>query len=54
MYFLYKNEYRLFKTVEITVSRGLSRKEKKRGDEAILDIIHIEMEMSVKLSVQIS
>jgi hypothetical protein len=32
MYFLYKNEYRIFKPVEITIGRGLRQKgEKQRG-----------------------
>jgi hypothetical protein len=36
VYFLYKNEYRIFKPVEITVRRGLGRrKEKNREDEPI-------------------
>jgi hypothetical protein len=46
MYFLYKNEYRIFKPVEITIRRGLGRKEKNREDEPIQAIIHIYMEMS--------
>jgi hypothetical protein len=29
MYFLYRNEYRMFKPVEITVRRGLRKKEGK-------------------------
>jgi hypothetical protein len=29
MYFLYKNEYRIFKPVEITVRRGLREKGEK-------------------------
>jgi hypothetical protein len=27
MYFLYKNEYRIFKPLEITIKRGLREKE---------------------------
>jgi hypothetical protein len=46
MYFLYKNEYTIFKPVEITTRRGLSREEKNRGDEPIWVIIHIYMELS--------
>jgi hypothetical protein len=42
MYFLYKNAYRTFTTVEITIRRGLRWK----GDEPIQVIIHIYMEMS--------
>jgi hypothetical protein len=45
-YFLYKNECRNFKTVEITIRRELSRKEKNGGEEPIRIIIHIYMEMS--------
>jgi hypothetical protein len=40
MYFLYKNEYRIFKPVEITIRRRLREKEKNRGDEPIWVIIH--------------
>jgi hypothetical protein len=40
MYFLYKNEYRVFNPVEITGRRVQGRKEKNGGDEPILDIIH--------------
>jgi hypothetical protein len=36
-YFLYKNEHRIFKPVEITIRRGL-RSEKSGGDEPIQDI----------------
>jgi hypothetical protein len=32
MYYLYKNEHRIFKPVEITIRRELGRKEKNRGD----------------------
>jgi hypothetical protein len=46
IYFLYKNDYRIIKLVEITVRRGLRYKEKKRGREPTLVIIHIYMEMS--------
>jgi hypothetical protein len=41
MYFLYKNEYRILKPVEIT-----TRKEKNKRDEPIQVTIHIYMEMS--------
>jgi hypothetical protein len=44
MYFPYKNEYRIFKRVEISIRRQLGRKKKNRGDEPIQDIIHIYME----------
>jgi hypothetical protein len=44
MCFLYKNEYRIFKPVEITISR-LMRKEKNRGDEPIRVTIYAYMEM---------
>jgi hypothetical protein len=33
MYFLYKNKYRIFKPVEITIRRALGRKKKNRGDK---------------------
>jgi hypothetical protein len=46
MYFLYKNEYRIFKPVEITIRRNKGRKEKNRGNELNQVIIHIYMEMS--------
>jgi hypothetical protein len=47
MYFLHKNEYRIFIPVEITIRRGLRKKgEKNRGDEPIRVIIHIYMETS--------
>jgi hypothetical protein len=46
MYFLYKNESRIFKLVEITIGRRLRKKEKNRGDEPIQVIIHMYMEMS--------
>jgi hypothetical protein len=45
MYFLYQNEYRIFKPDEITIRRGIGRKE-ENGDEAIQVIIHIHTEMS--------
>jgi hypothetical protein len=41
---LYKNEYRIFKPVETTITRGL-RKKKNRTDGPIWVIIHICMEM---------
>jgi hypothetical protein len=44
IYFLYKNEYEIFKPVEITIRRGV--KEKNRGDEPIQVIRTINMEMS--------
>jgi hypothetical protein len=44
-FFLYKNEYRIFKHVELTIRWGLSRREKIRGDEQIWVIIHIYIEM---------
>jgi hypothetical protein len=44
MYFLYKNEHRIFKPVEITLRKGLRRK-KNRGDEPIWVIILIYMEI---------
>jgi hypothetical protein len=34
MYFLYKNEYRIFKPVEITI-RGQKEKEENRGDDPL-------------------
>jgi hypothetical protein len=37
MYFLCKNEYRIFKPVEITIRRNEGRKEKNGGDEPIRD-----------------
>jgi hypothetical protein len=46
MYFLYKNKYRIFKPVETTIRKGQGRKEKNRGDEPILVIIHIYMKKS--------
>jgi hypothetical protein len=46
MYFLNKNEYRIFKPVEIMYERNYRRKEKNRGIEPIWVIIHIYMEMS--------
>jgi hypothetical protein len=46
MYFLYKNEYRIFKPFEITIRKGLRLKEKNRGHEPIQVIIHIYTEVS--------
>jgi hypothetical protein len=46
MYFLYKNEYRIFKPVQITRRRRLREKEKNRGDEPMQVIIHIYMEIT--------
>jgi hypothetical protein len=42
MYFLYKNEHRIFKPAEITI-RGRAKVERRkiRGDEPIWIIIHI-------------
>jgi hypothetical protein len=34
---------RIFKPAEITIRRGLGRKEKNRGDEPIRVIIYMEM-----------
>jgi hypothetical protein len=39
IYFLYKNEYRIFKPFETTIKKH--RKKKNRGDEPIQIIIHI-------------
>jgi hypothetical protein len=44
--FLFKNEYRILKSAEITTRKGLSTKEKNRGNEPIWDKMHIYMEMS--------
>jgi hypothetical protein len=41
MNFLCKNEYRIFKTVEITVTEDQGKKEKNVGDEPFQDITHI-------------
>jgi hypothetical protein len=46
IYFLYKNEYRIFKPVGITVRGDYGRKKKNRGDKLIRAIIHIYMGMS--------
>jgi hypothetical protein len=40
MYFLYKNDYSIFKPVEIIIRRGIDRKAKNRGDEPIRVIIY--------------
>jgi hypothetical protein len=45
MQFLYKNEYRIFKPIDITIRRG-HRKKENREDEPIWVIIHIHMKMS--------
>jgi hypothetical protein len=45
MYFLCKNEYRIFKPVGITIREELGRKEEDGGDELIQDIIHMCMEI---------
>jgi hypothetical protein len=46
MYFLYKNEHRIFKSVEIAIRSGRRQKEKYRGDEPMWLIVHVDMEMS--------
>jgi hypothetical protein len=46
MYFLYKNEYRIFKPVEIILRRDYGKKEKNSKDEPIWVIIHIYVEIS--------
>jgi hypothetical protein len=43
---LYKNEYRIFKAVEITIRKEWGRMEKNGRDEPIQDTIHKYMEMS--------
>jgi hypothetical protein len=45
-YFLYNNEYGIFKPVAITIRRGLRQNDKNRGDEAIEVIIHRYVEIS--------
>jgi hypothetical protein len=45
MHFLYKNEYRIVKPIEITTRRCLRDKGENGGDEPILDIIHIYKEI---------
>jgi hypothetical protein len=45
MYSLYKNEYRIFKPIEITITRGLKYKGESR-DELIQVTVYIFMEMS--------
>jgi hypothetical protein len=54
VYFLYKNEYRIFKLVEIAIKRGLSGKEKNREDEPIQVIIHIYGNVIMKYPVILS
>jgi hypothetical protein len=54
MYFLYKNEHRIFKSAEITIRRELSRKEKYRGFESIPVRIHVCMELSQGNPVELS
>jgi hypothetical protein len=44
--YLYKNEYKIFNPVEITLRRGLGRKKKNRGNEPLQVIIHTYIEMS--------
>jgi hypothetical protein len=46
MYFLHKNDHRIFKPVEDTIRRVLRQKGENRGDEPIQVTIHIYMEMS--------
>jgi hypothetical protein len=46
MYFLYKNKYKIFKPVKISIRRGKGRKEKNREHEPIRVITHIYMEIS--------
>jgi hypothetical protein len=46
MYFLYKNEHRIFKAVEIILRWDYGKKEKNRGDEPIHVITHTCMELS--------
>jgi hypothetical protein len=46
MYSLHKNEYKIFKPVEITIRVDLGRKKKNRGDKPIWVIILTYMEMS--------
>jgi hypothetical protein len=45
IYFLYKNEYRIFKPVEIAIEGDKGRKEKNRGDEPIDVKIHIHIKI---------
>jgi hypothetical protein len=45
MYFLHKNEYRIFKPVEVKKGNK-GRKEKNGGAEPICIIIHIYIKMS--------
>jgi hypothetical protein len=49
MYFLYKNEYRIFRPVEITIRRRLRWKEKNRGDEPIQVLIHGSITMKLPI-----
>jgi hypothetical protein len=47
VYFVYKNKYRIFKSVEITIRKGTKvERRKKRGDEPIWVIIHKYMDTS--------
>jgi hypothetical protein len=46
MYFLYNNEYRIFKPIEFTIRRDYGRKEENRGGESIQVIIHIYVKKS--------
>jgi hypothetical protein len=50
IYLPYKNEYRIFNPVEITIRRGLRQKGEKWRDEPIQYIIQIHMEMSQRNS----
>jgi hypothetical protein len=52
MHFPYKNEYRMFKLVEITIRRGLREKgDKWRDWNNLVYSTYIYMEMSMKLPV---
>jgi hypothetical protein len=46
MYSLYKNEYRILKSVETTKRKGLRYNEKNTGDGTVGVIIHIYLEIS--------
>jgi hypothetical protein len=46
MHSVYKNEHRIFKSIEITIRKGLIRKKKNRGGELIPVTVDIYMEMS--------
>jgi hypothetical protein len=51
MYFLYKNKYRILKSVEITIRRELRGKEKIRGDEPI-QIVYIYIYIHIYVTVK--